>query len=317
MLLVFEASSSGGAPAYAHTGRRRGSPRTAPGEVGRSRPSPATSNATARRSAPTSLVSARPASADRRSRIRSPRSRRILRPALPTIPISQLTALFNEVGRLGYPRSYPSFVRAVRAAGLRPHCEPCRGVSSRATIEIEHPPGEEICVGLVRAEAGPPGRDRLRPPGHAAPLEPGPGRPRPLARPGPPRRSDRRRPAAAGRDGPRLADRSAGHGHRAGLGRRPAIVRPGRQALRRDDPALPAAPGQPQGRRRGIGPLPVRTLVADAERDHHDRGPGEPRSVLCHRRRWPARGRAIDQGLKDVPGVGTSDGHQWVLSHGH
>jgi hypothetical protein len=55
-----------------------------------------------------------------------------------------LTALFDEVGQLGYPRSYPSFVRAVRAAGLRPHCEPCRGVSGRATIEIEHPPGAEI-----------------------------------------------------------------------------------------------------------------------------------------------------------------------------
>jgi transposase len=55
-----------------------------------------------------------------------------------------LTALFDEVTPLGYPRSYPSFVRAVRAAGLRPHCEPCQGVSGRATIEIEHPPGAEI-----------------------------------------------------------------------------------------------------------------------------------------------------------------------------
>lgn len=55
-----------------------------------------------------------------------------------------LSALFDEVVPLGYPRSYPSFVRAVRAAGLRPHCEPCRGVSGRATIEIEHPPGAEI-----------------------------------------------------------------------------------------------------------------------------------------------------------------------------
>ena len=55
-----------------------------------------------------------------------------------------LTALFDEVRQLGYPRSYPSFVRAVRAADLRPHCEPCRGVSGRATIEIEHPPGDEI-----------------------------------------------------------------------------------------------------------------------------------------------------------------------------
>ena len=28
--------------------------------------------------------------------------------------------------------------------GLRPHCEACRGVKGRDTIEIEHPPGEEI-----------------------------------------------------------------------------------------------------------------------------------------------------------------------------
>jgi len=55
-----------------------------------------------------------------------------------------LTALHDEVVRLGSARSYPSFVRAVRRAGLRPHCEPCRGVSGRLTIEIEHPPGEEI-----------------------------------------------------------------------------------------------------------------------------------------------------------------------------
>jgi len=55
-----------------------------------------------------------------------------------------LTALFDEVIALGYPGSYPSFVRAVRRAELRPHCEPCRGVKGRATIEIEHPPGDEI-----------------------------------------------------------------------------------------------------------------------------------------------------------------------------
>jgi transposase len=55
-----------------------------------------------------------------------------------------LTALFDEVVALGYPRSYPSFVRGVRRAELRPHCERCRGVKGRATIEIEHPPGDEI-----------------------------------------------------------------------------------------------------------------------------------------------------------------------------
>jgi hypothetical protein len=55
-----------------------------------------------------------------------------------------LTALFDEVTALGYPRSYPSFVRGVRQHEIRPHCERCRGVKGRATIEIEHPPGDEI-----------------------------------------------------------------------------------------------------------------------------------------------------------------------------
>jgi hypothetical protein len=52
--------------------------------------------------------------------------------------------LFDEVVELGYPLSYPSFVRQVRTAGLRPHCEACDGVTERDTIEIDHPAGEEI-----------------------------------------------------------------------------------------------------------------------------------------------------------------------------
>ncbi len=54
------------------------------------------------------------------------------------------SALYDEVKRLGYPLSYPSFVRQVRTARLRPHCEACHGVKGRDTIEIDHPPGEEI-----------------------------------------------------------------------------------------------------------------------------------------------------------------------------
>ena len=54
------------------------------------------------------------------------------------------TSLFVEVTALGYRLSYPSLVRQVRVRGLRPHCEACRGVKGRDTIEIEHPPGEEI-----------------------------------------------------------------------------------------------------------------------------------------------------------------------------
>jgi transposase len=54
------------------------------------------------------------------------------------------TALFDEVVPLGYDRSYPTFVRQIRERQLRPHCEACRGVKGRDTIEIDHPPGEEI-----------------------------------------------------------------------------------------------------------------------------------------------------------------------------
>lgn len=54
------------------------------------------------------------------------------------------SALHDEVVPLGYGLSYPSFVRQLRQAGLRPHCEACDGVKGRETIEIDHPPGEEI-----------------------------------------------------------------------------------------------------------------------------------------------------------------------------
>ena len=54
------------------------------------------------------------------------------------------SALFDEVVALGYPLSYPSFARQVRLASLRPHCEACAGVKGRDTVEIPHPPGEEI-----------------------------------------------------------------------------------------------------------------------------------------------------------------------------
>jgi transposase len=54
------------------------------------------------------------------------------------------SALFDEVVPLGYGRSYVSFARQLRLAGLRPHCEACSGVKGRETIEIDHPAGDEI-----------------------------------------------------------------------------------------------------------------------------------------------------------------------------
>lgn len=54
------------------------------------------------------------------------------------------SALFDEVVTLGFPLSYQSFTRGIRRHSLRPHCEACASVRGRATIEIEHPAGEEI-----------------------------------------------------------------------------------------------------------------------------------------------------------------------------
>ena len=54
------------------------------------------------------------------------------------------TVLFDEVARLGYPLSYQSFTRELRATSLRPKCQDCLGVKSRYTTEISHPPGDEI-----------------------------------------------------------------------------------------------------------------------------------------------------------------------------
>jgi len=54
------------------------------------------------------------------------------------------SALYDEVVALGFPLSYQSFTRGLRTRGLRPHCEACSGVKGRATIEIFHPPAQEI-----------------------------------------------------------------------------------------------------------------------------------------------------------------------------
>jgi len=54
------------------------------------------------------------------------------------------TALYDEVVRLGYDGRYSTFTENIRKRGLRPHCEPCAGAKGRATIEIAHPPGEEV-----------------------------------------------------------------------------------------------------------------------------------------------------------------------------
>ena len=53
------------------------------------------------------------------------------------------STLHDELLELGYPGSYPSLTRALRARGLRPHCEPCQGVKGRDRAIIDHPAGQE------------------------------------------------------------------------------------------------------------------------------------------------------------------------------
>jgi transposase len=71
------------------------------------------------------------------------------------------TTLFDELVGLGFARSYPSFTRQLRARRLRPRCEACAGVKGRATIDIDHPPGEEIQWDWVELGPAPWGGDAL------------------------------------------------------------------------------------------------------------------------------------------------------------
>jgi transposase len=81
----------------------------------------------------------RPAVADRFARFEP-----YLRERLREDPHVWGTVLFDEVVALGFERSYVTFVRELRRRGLRPRCEACAGVRGRPTVEIEHPPGEEV-----------------------------------------------------------------------------------------------------------------------------------------------------------------------------
>jgi transposase len=65
--------------------------------------------------------------------------------------------LHEEVVGLGYVGGYSTFTRAVRARGLRPHCEPCAAARGRDHAIIEHPPGEETQWDWVELPSPPPG----------------------------------------------------------------------------------------------------------------------------------------------------------------
>lgn len=58
-------------------------------------------------------------------------------------PHVRAQVLMRELVALGFTASYQTLTREIRARNLRPRCEACAGVKGRATIEIEHTPGDE------------------------------------------------------------------------------------------------------------------------------------------------------------------------------
>jgi transposase len=57
----------------------------------------------------------------------------------------EATVLHRELVDAGFERSYPTLLRELRRLGLRPVCPVCQHRRGDAvTVEIEHPPGEEI-----------------------------------------------------------------------------------------------------------------------------------------------------------------------------
>ena len=67
------------------------------------------------------------------------------------------STLFDEVVELGYPGSYPSFTRALRARGLRPSCPACAAGRHRESAIIDHPAGEETQFDWLELPDPPPG----------------------------------------------------------------------------------------------------------------------------------------------------------------
>lgn len=61
----------------------------------------------------------------------------------PHLPAS---VLWRELRPLGFDRSYQTLTRELRRLELRPRCEACRHGGRELTIEIDHPPGEELQI---------------------------------------------------------------------------------------------------------------------------------------------------------------------------
>ena len=60
------------------------------------------------------------------------------------------TALYDEVKDLGYPQSYPTFVRQLRRRRLRPHCSRLQRGEGTTDRPDRAPAGGGVSVGLAR-----------------------------------------------------------------------------------------------------------------------------------------------------------------------
>ena len=217
---------------------------------------------------------------------------------------------YDEVVALGFdPLATRASPEGSARHELRPHCEACAGVKGRATIEIEHPPGEEIQWDWDELPEAPWGRTPTCCVGSLPVLGQVPGRLRRVRGPGPPDRGHRRRAAAPRRQRPALALRPHGDRRRPEDRHRPTELRPRRQALRRECRRLPAPAGQPQGLGREVHPLRHPALLAHD--DGTPRWPG-PRASSTgsarHRRPTAPADRQARGGARERTGAGMFPG---------
>ena len=196
------------------------------------------------------------------------------------------TVLLRELVDAGFDRSYPTLVRELRRLELRPVCLVCQHRRGRAvTVEIEHPPGEEIQWDWLELDRHALGRAGVRARRGAVALGPLPRRVLRADDLRAPRRGDAPGARRAGRHAAGLADRSDGHDRDPRDRPVDRRRRAGGQALRRRDHGLPAAARAAQGRRRGRDQVPDPLLVAQRARS----------------RRWPRRSARWTAGASRSP----------------